>query len=133
MEASGGGNSGLPSPKNSISNNPGPSLDSGGTLSTTFSNASSTSPSSSSSACSPFLGEEKDKPEKDYALLEKSVIKSIRDLRTDDEMCDVTFLVGISPASRVEIKANSTILSLRSPYFKVSPFYFIFLNNIYRE
>ena len=70
---------------------------------------------------SPKLGEERDRPESDYAELKDAVIRSIRDLRADPDMCDVTFLVGLDPATRVEIRANSTILSLRSPYFKVSP------------
>ena len=70
------------------------------------------------------LGQERDKPEADYALLKDSVIQAIRDLRSDMDMCDVTFLVGMGP--KVEIKANSTILSLRSPYFKVSLHHHLF-------
>ena len=74
----------------------------------------------------PHLGQERDKPEPDYALLKDSVIQAIRDLRSDSDMCDVTFLVGIDPRSRLEIRANSTILSLRSPYFKVSLHHHLF-------
>ena len=66
------------------------------------------------------MGEKRDGSSDDYALLHQSIIKSIWDLQSDMAMCDITFHVGTCPGSKKEIKANSTILSLRSPYFKVN-------------
>ena len=43
-------------------------------------------------------------------------IKSMRDLHP--ELLDVTFVVGFEGEEKCEIRANSTVLSLKSDYFK---------------
>ena len=48
--------------------------------------------------------------------MQASLLRTIRTLRKDDSFCDVEFLVG---EEKVAMKANSTILALRSTHFKV--------------
>ena len=47
-------------------------------------------------------------------------IKSMRDLHP--ELLDVTFVVGVEGGERREFKANSTVLSVHSEYFKAMCF-----------
>ena len=115
MEASGGGVEEVPQPSSSSSRSQSSPPDS--SLGATDNSNRPKVAQQQQQQQQQHLGQERDKPEGDYALLKDSVIQAIRDLRSDMDMCDVTFLVGMGP--KVEIKANSTILSLRSPYFKV--------------
>ncbi len=47
------------------------------------------------------------------------LLKTIRSVRKDTTMCDVEFTVGREANRRKVFNANSTILALRSNYFKV--------------
>ena len=55
----------------------------------------------------------------DFTENQASLLRTIRGVRKDSSLCDVQFLVGKDPESRKAFSANSTILALRSTYFKV--------------